>query len=71
MGSSIAVLKLKNSDVRNFIQVYGKQRSFTEFIKNKYKEGNFVLVDDLVENIEISENNIHIQLINPLLKVSV
>ncbi|MBP7284948.1 MAG: hypothetical protein KBA66_25400 [Leptospiraceae bacterium] len=65
------VLKTKKSDVRNFIQVYGKQRSFTEFIKEKYKEGNFVLIDDLVENKEISENNIRIQLINPILKIAV
>lgn len=65
------VKQLKNSDVRTFIQQYGKQKSFSEFIKQKYKVGKFILLDDLVENTEIIEGDLKIQFINPFLKLPV
>lgn len=58
------VLKMQTGDVQKFIQTYGKQKSFQEFIKQKFQEGEFILIDDLVENFEIP----NIKFINPFSK---
>jgi hypothetical protein len=63
------ILQRNDTDIRKFIQEYGKQKSFSEFIKRKYKEGHFVLLDDLVDNTETLVGNLSIQFINPFLKV--
>lgn len=61
--------KKKNQDVQSFIKSYGKQKSFQEFINQKFAEGEFILIDDLVDNLAFFENKLHIQFINPFVKV--
>lgn len=62
------ILKAQVKDIQTFIQTHGKQNSFQEFIITKFKEGEFVLIDDLVENIEVSIDQLNLQFINPFSK---
>lgn len=61
------VLKMQTEDIQKFIQTYGKQRSFLEFVKEKFPEGEFILIDDLVENLEIE----NIKLVNPFINKNI
>ncbi|HMV42908.1 MAG TPA: hypothetical protein PK079_24860 [Leptospiraceae bacterium] len=64
------IKQTKNADVRKFIQEYSKQKSFYEFIKNKYRNGKFILIDDLVDNSEVFLGDLNIQFLNPFLSMS-
>ena len=65
------VLNKKSPDIQSFIQEYGKQKSFEQFIHQKFQSGNFTLIDELVENLDLYENQIlSIHFLNPFLKIS-
>ena len=65
------VLKKEYPDIQSFIQDYGKQKSFKLFIHQKFETGNYTLIDDLVENLDLQENPIlSIHFLNPFLNLT-
>ena len=57
--------------IQSFIQDYGKQKSFKLFIHQKFETGNYTLIDDLVENLDLQENPIlSIHFLNPFLNLT-
>lgn len=47
----------------DFSDIFGKQWAFTMFVENFFKQGNFILFDDMVRNGETTLPNLSIKFV--------